>query len=191
MTQADRRPQAVAPRGLRLRAQEPEDLEILSALLQDAVGRVGDVRWNAAERRFLLPLQRFRWEEAERDERVLAALAFENVRSAQAKGLRPGGPSSTNSTALNLLSVEFRRDPASGAEPADEESGAPARSPGGEILLLCSGGAAFRLKVEALEASLTDLAPPRAAAHRPRHAQNMTLAREGLLRRLFKTKGAE
>ncbi len=177
MTQADRRPPAVAPRGLRLRAQEPEDLEILSALLQDAAGRLGDVRWRPAERRFLLPLQRFRWEEPARDERVAAALAFEQVLSAQTRGLAPGAAGA----ALNLLSVEFRRAPASGDEP----------EPGGEILLTCSGGAAFRLRVEALEASLTDLAPPRPAAHRPRHAQSRTLAREGLLRRLFKTKGTE
>ncbi|MDD2869497.1 DUF2948 family protein [Neomegalonema sp.] len=187
MTEADRRPQAVAPRGLRLRAQDPEDLEILSALLQDAVGRVGDVRWNAAERRFLLPLQRFRWEEDGRDERVRTALAFEHVRGAQARGLRPGA---APETALNLLSVEFRRAPPSGAEPADEETGAPSPDPGGEILLTCSGGAAFRLRVESLEVSLTDLAPPRAAAHRPRHARSRTLAREGALRRLFKGKGS-
>lgn len=181
MSQGDRRTGAAAPGiALRLKAQEPEDLEILSALLQDAVGRVGAIRWSPAERRFLLPLQRFRWEEEARDERVSAALAIENVLSAKARGLRPGDPQA----ALSLLALEFRRDPAPASAGPEEEG--PPRSPGGELLLFCSEGAAFSLRVEALEASLTDLAPPRAAAHRPRHLP----ARRSVVRRwLFKGKG--
>ena len=68
--------------GLRLLAHEPDDVEIFSALLQDAAARPEDARWLKAERRFLLPLQRFRWEAEGRDERVSAALAVE-------KGWRP------------------------------------------------------------------------------------------------------
>lgn len=171
---------AAAPRGagLRLRAQEPEDLAILSALLQDAVGRAGDVRWRPAERRFLLKIQRFRWEEEARDERVASALAVENVLSARARGLRPGEAKTT----LNLLALEFRRDPPT--SPLSPEEEGPPLNPGGELRILCSGGAAFGLRVESLEASLTDLTAPRTAAHRPRHAP----AQEGLLRRLFKGK---
>lgn len=155
--------------GLRLLAHEPDDVEIFSALLQDAAARPEDARWLKAERRFLLPLQRFRWEAEGRDERVSAALAVENVISARSRGVtRPTlhavrlGDAKPKS-ALNLLSLEFRRDPPSGA---GEEN----LSPGGELLIHCSAGAAFSLRVESLEASLTDLSEPRRAAHRPRHA---------------------
>ena len=45
---------------LRLIAQGAEDLPVLSALLQDAVGTAGDVAWLRARRRFALFLGRFR-----------------------------------------------------------------------------------------------------------------------------------
>ena len=51
---------------LRLQAREPDDLEIVSAMLQDAVIAVRDMAFLPAERRFVMVANRFRWEDAAR-----------------------------------------------------------------------------------------------------------------------------
>ena len=60
---------------MRLLAQSPEDLEVLSAALQDAVGLLGDFQYEPKARQFTLALNRFRWEGPKRGhgERVRAA----------------------------------------------------------------------------------------------------------------------
>ncbi|MDP8916761.1 MAG: DUF2948 family protein, partial [Pseudomonadota bacterium] len=59
-----RRPAETRP--LRLLALEPEDLPVMSAALQDAVCKVGDIRYEPALRRLTLALNRYRWERGER-----------------------------------------------------------------------------------------------------------------------------
>ena len=48
---------------LKLMAMDDEDLEILSAHLQDAVVKVADLDWRCGEKRFIAALNRFAWEE--------------------------------------------------------------------------------------------------------------------------------
>ena len=47
---------------LKLVALDPEDLAIVSAHLQDAIVRVGDLAYLPKERRFALVARRFDWE---------------------------------------------------------------------------------------------------------------------------------
>ena len=47
---------------LRLLAQDVEDLAVISAALQDAVTRIGDIQWESAARCLTLSFNRFRWE---------------------------------------------------------------------------------------------------------------------------------
>jgi hypothetical protein len=47
---------------LRLIALDAEDLAVLSAHVQDAVLKVGQMRWMPRERRFVIGLNRFAWE---------------------------------------------------------------------------------------------------------------------------------
>ncbi len=47
----------------RLKAADAEDLEILSARLQDAAGRLKDFVWLPKQRRFAALVNRFRWED--------------------------------------------------------------------------------------------------------------------------------
>ena len=47
---------------LKLLAQDEEDLQVLSAALQDAVARIGDIRWEAKARRLTVEFNRFLWE---------------------------------------------------------------------------------------------------------------------------------
>ena len=49
-------------RPLQLLAQDEEDLGVLSAALQDAVAKIGDISYEAAARRLTLTFNRFRWE---------------------------------------------------------------------------------------------------------------------------------
>ncbi len=137
---------------LRLIAFDAEDLEVVSAHLQDALVRVGDMAWLPEQNRFVLGLSRFDWVSAEAGqcERAVAALEFQRVRTVRQNGV----PQREPNTVLNLLAIAF-------------ESG---ESPSGHIILTFSGGAALRLDVECLEAHLTDLGPRWTAKSRPGHA---------------------
>ena len=80
---------------IKLKAGDAEDLENISARLQDAVGRLKDFVWLPRERRFVALLNRFRWEQAKgQGTRVQAALRFDGVSKvpvAEGQAGRPRG----------------------------------------------------------------------------------------------------
>ena len=135
---------------LKLKAADAEDLEILSARLQDAVGKLRDFLWMPKERRFAVLLNRFRWEAGD-DTRVQAALHFDGVIRVLSQNIKLGAPEAV----VALLAVRF----------IPKAEGDPA----GTIELLLAGGGAFRLEVECIDAELADLTQPWAAHARPRH----------------------
>ena len=122
---------------------DEEDLEVVSAHVQDAVVTAGEVMWRPQEKRVVVALNRFDWEGAQNGDpeyrRRRAALRFERVLSCKCRQVDPAG----RDAVLNLLAVEFA------------ETDAPA----GVVTLTFSGGAALRLEVECLEAELADLGP--------------------------------
>jgi hypothetical protein len=136
---------------LRLMALDAEDLAVLAAHLQDAILRVGDMVYLAAERRFVLALNRFDWLglEAGASQRAQTGLHFENVRKVAFQGFRQDRPDDI----LNLLDVEFT----------------PGEAPSGVVKLIFSGSCALRLDVECLEARMADLGPRWRARHAPGH----------------------
>ena len=140
---------------LKLIALDEEDLEIVSSHLQDAVVRVGEMAYVPSRKRFAAVLNRFNWEKAaasdkpEHNERRRAALRFERVLGAQLKSVKP----SQSDRVLSLLAVHFEPD----------------ELPSGYVTLTFSGGASIRLKVECIEAELTDLGPSWRAKSRPQH----------------------
>jgi len=138
---------------LKLIALDPEDLAVLSAHLQDAVARIGDIAYLPREKRFAMVLNRFDWTGSERNSptRRRAGIHFERVLAAQTRGI----DLSAREAIVNLLAVEF------------EET----QSPSGVVTLLFSGDAAIRLEVECLEAALSDLGPQWPARDRPRHEE--------------------
>ncbi|MEN5083183.1 DUF2948 family protein [Bosea sp. TWI1241] len=142
---------------LKLIAMDAEDLAVVSAHLQDAVLRRGDIAWLPAEGRFALVLRRFDWEGAAHGSRRrrLSALHFDRVTAARSTGIAQGGAGVGADAILNLLAVTF----AVGTEPA------------GEITLHFSEGAAIRLAVECIEAQMKDLGPVWEAVATPSHPE--------------------
>jgi hypothetical protein len=130
------------PPGLKLLAMDAEDLACLSALLQDALVRVGDLAFLPDKRRFAFVGSRFDWaaETDGRRERCQAGVHFEGVRHVRHQRVARDRPGAI----LELLAITF--------EPAPEP-------PGGLIRLVFAGGAAILLDVECVEARLCDLGP--------------------------------
>ena len=127
------------PRELRLMARDPDDLAVVSAHMQDAVVRVGDITFLPKQRRFALVAARFDWlsAEARRMERRYVGLHFDHVSRVTRAGIDQTKPDGV----LNLLSLSF----------------APGEAPGGVVTLTFSGGGAIRLEVECVEARMRDL----------------------------------
>ena len=69
-------------RPLNIGALDPEDLSVISALTQDAVFPITEMRWQPRARRFALLINRFRWEDTGRDrhgpERVQTLLVLDD-----------------------------------------------------------------------------------------------------------------
>lgn len=162
-------------RPLRLRAETLEDLEVLSTLTQDAVGKVAEVMFLPTKRRFVMLLNRFRWEDADRAiherrayERVRTALTIDDVLAVRARGVSRENRESV----VALLSLGFT--PAGQTEARDAEGALDAAGPGtGTLTVTCAGETVFSLEVEALSASLADLTKPwEAKAGLPGHAED-------------------
>jgi len=139
-------------KGLRLTAADAEDLQMLSARVQDAAGKLKDFVWLPKQRRFVAVLNRFRWEDSKGPgTRVRAALRFDGVSKVQSSHVKRGAPDAV----VSLLTIRF----------IPEGAGDPA----GVIELVLAGGGAFRLEVECIDAELADLTGPWAARARPDH----------------------
>ncbi len=149
MSVADR-PSNAAP--LRLQALDAEDLAVLSAHLQDAAVRVGDVAYLKERRRFALTAGRFDWSGGIRGrrERCASALHFEGVRGVRRLRFSRENPDEM----LALLAILY------------EAEGA---GPEGRIFLIFSGGAAIALDVDSIEAQLSDMGPRWRISSRPAH----------------------
>src|SRR5437588_8269430 len=86
--QKDRPPAAA---GLRLRAEDAEDLAVISACLQDALVAVRDLAYDRAAQTFWLVANRFRWEKAPAGagaafERTLCGIAFDDISEVAYRG---------------------------------------------------------------------------------------------------------
>ena len=142
--------------GLVLTAEDAEDLQIMSARLQDAVGQLKDFVYLPKKRRFAALLNRFEWERSEKGRgggnlRVRAGLRFDDVVSVKSKNLKLGAPNAV----VSLLTIGFTRK-----SPDDAA---------GTIELVFSGGGVIRLEVECIDAGLQDVSGAWAARGRPAH----------------------
>ncbi len=144
--------------GLVLAAEDAEDLEVISARLQDAVAKIRDLVFLPKSRRFAALFNRFKWEGADQrgrgDLRVQSGLHFDGVLAVKSRNLRTDAPDSV----VSLLTIRFT--PKGGEDP------------GGSIELLFAGGGVIRLDVECIDAGLQDVSGEWAARGRPAHETN-------------------
>jgi hypothetical protein len=143
--------------GLKLIALDAEDLDVVSAHLQDAVISVGEMTYLKGERRFAAIANRFDWTDAlagrsgrkKSFTRRRTGLRFENVLGAQLSGINL----SDKRQMLNVLAIRFEATTA----------------PEGTITIACAGGAAIRLHVECVEAEMKDLGAAWSTKSKPEH----------------------
>ena len=152
---------------LKLVALDRDDIAVVSAHVQDALVRVGDIVWQPHEHRFVMALSRFDWIAAadtkplrgQKPEyrRCRTALRFDRVLSCKCRGI----DQLDKDARLNLLAVEF----------------AEGDAPAGVVTMTFSGSGVIRLDVECLEAELADLGEIFAADGCPDHFAADTAAR--------------
>jgi hypothetical protein len=139
---------AAPPAPLKLLAQDAEDLAVISAALQDAVAKVGDVEYEPKARRLTIAFNRYRWETGG-GERVRSALQLAGVLGFQARKIRRDAPDAV----LEILAMTFE----------------PGEAPGGVVTIACAGGGDLRASVECVEAVLADLSQPWPTPRKPDH----------------------
>ena len=140
---------------LRLVGLDAEDLDVVSAHMQDAVVRVGDLDYRPGRRQFVLVGNRFVWEDAQARrqkafERRRSVLHFDRVDAARTRGI----DRRRKDDVLSLLAMRY--------EPA-------ATPPSGTVELVFAGDASILLDVECLEVQLTDLGGAWQTRFRPKH----------------------
>jgi hypothetical protein len=137
---------------LKLLAQDADDLAVVSAALQDAVAKIGDIRWDASARTLTLACNRFRWESgARKGERIRSALQLGDVTGVQARKLRRDAKGAV----VELLSLAFE----------------PGEAPGGAVLLTFAGGGDLKVTVDCLDVILADVSEPWSTPRKPGHAE--------------------
>ncbi len=140
-----------------LAAEDEEDLQVISARLQDAVAKVQDLVWLPRAGRFAALFNRFKWEEAERKNgkgdnvRVRAGLYFDRVRSVKSAKITRANPDAV----VALLAIRF-------TAAGDDD-------PAGVVELIFAGGGTIRMDVECIDAGLSDVSGEWAALRRPLH----------------------
>jgi Protein of unknown function (DUF2948) len=136
---------------LKLRAEDADDLAVISACLQDALVAVRDLAYVPEDRAFLFVANRFRWESGLRPapgeagyQRILCGISFSEVVAVSYNGFRR----SENGRILSLLAI---------------------RAESGAIHLEFSGGAAIRLEAARILCHARDLGEPWPTPWQPHH----------------------
>lgn len=138
---------------LKLVAADKDDLAVLSAFLQDAVIPVSDASFIPAENRFVFVANRFRWEDADREnsgpgapvyERVHRGVCFDHVKAVRQLGL----DQRRRGQIVSLLSLDVGE---------------------GKIDMVLSAGATIQLEVDGILCHLQDLDDPWPTHWRPTH----------------------
>ncbi len=131
---------------LKLKAKDAEDVQVISAVLQDAIAPVCDMVFNAEDKNFIMVVHRLK-REASNDmglERVCCALNIKGVQAAQLQGI----DLHNQSQMLDLLAVM-----------TDEKA----------ILFIFAGDAKIRLQMQDWSMIVEDFGEPWPAQCNPCH----------------------
>ncbi|MDX7950192.1 DUF2948 family protein [Lichenihabitans sp. Uapishka_5] len=145
------RPASAGPSGLHFAVLDEEDLGVMSAHLQDADMKLGDMAFLPRSRHFALVACRIDWDNVAigQPARRETGFHFSHVRHVRRIGFEQADPD----LALQLLTVSF----------------AATDAPAGDVLLTFAGGRMIKLDVDCLEAEMRDLGPCWAVDKHPRH----------------------
>lgn len=136
---------------LKLAATDPDDIAVLSALLQDAIIPIAEMAYLPAEDRFALVANRFRWENANDEkvpgriyERVKCGVVFDRITGVRRRAFDP----KRRSQVFELLAIE---------------------TGDGYVDLLFAGGAEIRVEMEEILCHADDFGDPWPTQWRPEH----------------------
>ena len=139
---------------LRLKAQDAEDLAVVSALLQDAVLPMKETSWQPDTNRFGMLVNRFRWEDKAHAEtgkrayeRVQSMLVIDCVQNVSSMGV----DHTNKDQIISILAVKYEA---------------------GKVVFTLAGDGALALDVECLDITVKDVTKPYAAISKsaPKHA---------------------
>ena len=151
---------------LKLRAVDAEDVAVLAACLQDALVPASDMRYLAAENRFVLVANRFCWEKLPATalgphggadpkgpfERVHCGLTFEHVMRVKTRGFDPAAEDA-GERLFEVLTILADANPDGSAA----------------LTLLFAGRVAIRLDAARIEILAQDVGEPWPTLWRPEH----------------------
>jgi hypothetical protein len=142
---------------LKLLALDEEDLNIVSAHMQDCVFKTAEIEFDGKAGQFAFTANRFVWEKAAENgksfERRKAALVFKRVKAVRSIGI----DRKNREAVLDLLAILF------------EKAG---DGPEGTVELSLAGGSAIQLDVECIEVQLADIGGAWETTSKPRHPAN-------------------
>jgi len=167
----------MATQGLKLIARDAEDLGVIASCLQDALVPLNEMKYLAAERRFILVLNRFRWESPretaktakvdasfgdtdgypEEHQRIHTGLCIDRVLSVRSRDI----DRNRSDQFLELLTVQFAED---------------------KLDFVFAGGGVIQLEVEALNLFMQDLGEAWPTQWQPQHDDARQAANDADLR---------
>jgi Protein of unknown function (DUF2948) len=136
---------------LHLTAFDADDLAAISAQMQDAVMRFGDMGYTRSRRQFAIVANRFAWDALPEKQRRRAGLRINYVTAAR----RTGPATPAKDTVLSLLAMVFTQTKKD--------------DPAGTLTLDFAGGHRIALDVECIDMQLDDLGGAWSTAREPRH----------------------
>lgn len=134
---------------LKLHAQSVDDIEMLSALLQDALIAGADMVFDKAENTFMLVANRYCWElqDAGQQMRCMCGVKFGTIGAVRTRRM-----TADKTQFYNLLAIEYDK----AAQ---------------HIMLVFSGGVGIQLEVSSIMIIVRDLAEPHPSFARPDHSE--------------------
>ena len=134
---------------LKLHAQSSDDIEMLSALLQDALIAGADMIFDRAENTFMLVANRYCWElqDAGQQMRCMCGVKFGTIGAVRTRGM-----TADKTQFYNLLAIEYDKTAQ-------------------HIMLVFSGGVGIQLEVSSIMIIVRDLAEPHPSFARPDHSE--------------------
>ena len=177
----------MAPEGaLRLRAEDADDLAVISACVQDALISVRDLTFDRDARSFTVVANRFRWESQPNANSRSANSPGANSPGANSPGANSRGANGSTVFERTLCALLFGavdRVSYRGFRRSDEDRILSLlairvdHNPGGDkpgiIDLEFSGGAAVRLSIAAISCHATDVGEPWPTAWQPDHPPDL------------------